>query len=270
MMVECLTIAHAQLGEQLSIDDDNFHTLQTDGTTKYGQHFTTYDVVTANDTYSLGLRHVFSGTAQNTLETLLEILDDLDVVCKETGQCSVSSKILFKIKNTMSGRHSAEKLFSTFLADYRADVLPDIVRGWEQMTDEEHEQITRTNNFFCGLHFLVGLADAAEETLKLWESTIEDIEQAQPRRSSHTQELVRTVCKAFHHRGSAQAGCSTHFRTYLRRKGISKVPLASFIGNRFNILFYDAAGVFFLRSHMLDYLSNSHGLTQSASTVCLT
>ena len=37
------------------------------------------------------------------------------------------------------------------------------------------------------------------------------------------------------------------------------MPLASFWGNRFNIIFYDAAGVFFLRSHMESYLSQHHG-----------
>ena len=139
----------------------------------------------------------------------------------------------------MSDRHSAEKLFSTILAEYRASILPDIVSGWHQMSEGEHEQLTRMNNYFCGLHFL---ADAAEETLKLWESTIDDVVQVQGKNSS-TQTLIRTTCKAFHHRGSQQAGCSTHFRTYLRHRGISKVPLASFVGNRFNILFYDAAGV---------------------------
>ena len=44
MMVECLTIAQAQLGEELSRTDIDNHTLQTDGTTKYGTHFATYDV----------------------------------------------------------------------------------------------------------------------------------------------------------------------------------------------------------------------------------
>ena len=42
------------------------------------------------------------------------------------------------------------------------------------MVDAEREQLTRMNNFFCGLHFLVGLADAAEATLNIWESTVDD------------------------------------------------------------------------------------------------
>ena len=135
-MLECLTLAQAQLGEQLSQDDDAHYTLQTDGKTKYGQHFATFDIATVHGTFSLGLRYVFSGSGQNTLETLLEIVDDLNVV-----QASVSSMIISKLKNTMSDHHSAEKLFSTVLAEYRASILPDIVSGWHQMSEGKHEQL---------------------------------------------------------------------------------------------------------------------------------
>ena len=37
------------------------------------------------------------------------------------------------------------------------------------------------------------------------------------------------------------------------------MPLAAFQGNRFNILFYDAAGVYFLHEYMLQYLFEIHG-----------
>jgi len=49
------------------------------------------------------------------------------------------------------------------------------------------------------------------------------------------------------------------FRAYLQRKGIHKIPLAQFVGNRFNILFYDAAGVYFLQSHMIQFIDEVHG-----------
>ena len=91
------------------------------------------------------------------------------------------------------------------------------------------------NNFFCALHYLVGLADCAEATLKLWESTIE--EESVQGGTSGTQRLIRTVCKAFHSRGCEKSGCSVHFRTYLRSVGVNEIPLAMFRGNRFNILF---------------------------------
>ena len=80
--------------------------------TKYGQHFATFDVATGDASYTLGVRHVFSGSAQDTLDTLKEILEDLDMVQKQIGGAKVSSKIVSKFKNTMSDCHAAEKLFN--------------------------------------------------------------------------------------------------------------------------------------------------------------
>ena len=112
------------------------------------------------------------------------------------------------------------------------------------------------NNFFCGLHYIVGLADCAEETLKVWEAQTAEKETSN---SSSTQRLIRTACKAFHHRGSQQCGTSTLFRAYMRKVGVHKVPLAHFVGNRFNIIFYDGAGVYYLHDHMIKFIESVHG-----------
>ena len=60
MMLECLPLAQAQFGEQLSQDDDAHYTLQTDGTTKYGQYFATFDIATVDGTFSLRDYDMFS------------------------------------------------------------------------------------------------------------------------------------------------------------------------------------------------------------------
>ena len=91
----------------------------------------------------------------------------------------------------MSDRHAAEKLFNELLADYRSEILPDIVSGWAEASETEKEQLTRMNNFFCGLHFLVELADCAEATLKVWEM-MHDLP-----KSAKSSQLIRTACKAF-------------------------------------------------------------------------
>ena len=75
---------------------------------------------------------------------------------------------------------------------------------------------------------------------------------------SGTQRLVRTACKAFHHKESQQSGSSALFRTYLKQHKFQKIPLDHFIGNRFNVLFYDAAGVYYLHSHMTTFIENIH------------
>ena len=52
MMIEGLSVAEMQLGEKLTeVGNDNF-TIQTDGTTKYGDHFATFDIATEDCTYS--------------------------------------------------------------------------------------------------------------------------------------------------------------------------------------------------------------------------
>ena len=94
MMLEGLSLSEIQPGEKLSEDDMQNFTIQTDGTTKYGNHFATFDIATGDGSYTLGIRLVFSGSAQNTLEILKEILDDLDMVQKQMGGDEVSSKII--------------------------------------------------------------------------------------------------------------------------------------------------------------------------------
>lgn len=155
MILESLTVAQANLGDDLAEGND-FITIQTDGTTKYGEHYATYDFQVDLTSYSLGVRHIFSSSACNTLETLKEIPSDIDRMSQ--GKEAVSSKIVSKIKNTMSDRHSAEKLFNEMLHDYREGILPDVIENWQDFSDDEKEQITRMNNFFCGLHYLLWIA----------------------------------------------------------------------------------------------------------------
>ena len=118
MILESLIIVQAQLGDKLK-NTESYGTLQTDGTTKFGEHYATYDVRIneSENPYALGIRHIFSRSAKNTLETFTEILDDIDSVQLALGKECASSKIIVKIKNTMSDRHSAEKLFNELLEE---------------------------------------------------------------------------------------------------------------------------------------------------------
>ena len=53
---------------------------------------------------------------------------------------------------------------------------------------------------------------------------------------------------------------ATLFRVFKKNKqGIVNIPLARFVGNRINILFYDAAGVYYLRKHMVKFIETAHG-----------
>ena len=78
----------------------------------------------------------------------------------------------------MSDRHTAEKLlnFNELVIDFRAEILPTIVDNWDELSDVEREQMTRMNNFFCGLNYLVVLAECSDKTISFWESSSCDSE----------------------------------------------------------------------------------------------
>ena len=74
------------------------------------------------------------------------------------------------------------------LATIEPSILPDVVAGWEQMTYYDRKRTDNSNEqFFCRLHLLVGLAEAAEEILK---STIEEEENTFGTKGSRTHGIL--------------------------------------------------------------------------------
>ena len=101
-----------------------------------------------------------SGNSETILSGLKEILQEIEAVCDGT-ETRMSQKILASIKNTMSDRH-VQKKFNLMLHEYRCEILPDVIAGWEHLVEAEQEIIKKINFYFCGLHYVVGLADQAE------------------------------------------------------------------------------------------------------------
>ena len=70
--------------------------------------------------------------------------------------------------------------------------------------------------------------------------------------------LVRTTCKAIARGADEKSGCHGPFKTFilsqLKLDSLHSVPLQPFRGNRFNILFSNAAGLFNLHRHLLNFL----------------
>ena len=53
----------------------------------------------------------------------------------------MSKKILVNIRNTMSDRAATETKFNRILEEYRTKILPDVIEGYEAMT--ESDQVSR-------------------------------------------------------------------------------------------------------------------------------
>jgi len=146
--------------------------------------------------------------------------------------------------------------------DYRKELVPNLTANWSELSTTEQDATLRMNNFFCGLHYIVGLAEQAQACLSTWEKT------AVTSNNSHsfpndsepgTVRLIRTTCKALEAHCSEQAGNHVQFKAYLEMAGYGSIPLARFVGNRFNILFYNAAGVYYLREQIVAFYDKAFG-----------
>ena len=255
---EARLLAMVQLGTTLVKDfDKSDRTLQTDGTSKFGKHYGTFDIsCKSGEKFVLGLRPMVSGNSETILSGLKEILQEIEAVCDGTDT-RMSQKILVSIKNTMSDRHVVQKKFNLMLQEYRCEILPDVIAGWEHLVEEEQERIKKINFYFCGLHYVVGLADQAEGALKVFdrllynETPIGSLAHGGYSKNgeSGTLRLIRTLCKAVQVRGCEKSGRMVDFDLSLEEDGITGNPLAQFKGNRFNIIFYNGGIVYYLQKN---------------------
>ena len=68
----------------------------------------------------------------------------------------------------MCDRCAVQKKFSNLFTCFRKDVLPAIISEWESLSKEEKNKMSTVNEFFCGRHYLGGLADKAEACCQVW------------------------------------------------------------------------------------------------------
>ena len=203
--------------------------------------------------------------SETVLSELLLILKDVENVCSGTDN-NVAKKILLSIKNTMSDRHVVQKKFNTLLQEYRCKILPEIVEDWSSLPAEEKEKMKVINSLFCGLHYVVGLADQSESALKVFDKLLY---QDTPVGSlvaggsgynngdSGTTRLIRTLCKAVEDHGCEKSGRMVDFNLALEEDGITKNPLAQFRGNRFNIIFYNGGAAYYLHKTCINFFANN-------------
>ena len=118
---------------------------------------------------------------------------------------------------------------------------------------------------FCGLHFIVALADTEEACLKLWEGVVfSDTKKfgslnhgSYSNGESGALRLIWSVCKLVQEHGCEKSGRMVSFSTFMKETNqMDTLPPYPFLGNRFNILFVSGAGVFYLYPFLADFFNN--------------
>jgi hypothetical protein len=156
----------------------------------------------------------------------------------------------------MSDQAATEKKFNEGLEILKSSILPKVVANWGNMSKEAQDASQKMFHFFCGLHLLVNLADQCNSVISKFEMEERKndslLDEAGPIR------MVRTTCKAFARGGDAKCGQYLPFKMFCQGRG--KVShLATFRGNRFNILFFDSEQVFYLQDEVIEFIENVFG-----------
>ena len=264
MNLERLLLAQRQLADVFSPKQNT--TLLTDETSKFGKKFMGYEASDeAGNLWVLGLRDIETKSAEDTLKVFKELLQDLDDVVKN-AEGDISKSVLQHVQATMSDRAATEVKFNSLLETYRKEALPVIVDNWASLTESEKNSLEKMSNFFCGLHSLVNLATTCQAALVETEkglfgddSPIFDKSFAHEKEAGTTR-FIRTACKAFAMGADDKSGCfgafNLHMKPVLKEHCMHSLPILPYRGTRFNILFENASGVFFLHKHMEDFLQN--------------
>ncbi|XP_065182489.1 uncharacterized protein LOC135813316 [Sycon ciliatum] len=262
MLVQLKSVSSQHAAEVLSQAENT--TLHTDGTSKFGQKYGTYQIATENQVFSVGMVDMKNGTSEHILDKFKEVLSDLQDSCKGVGEsCETGNKIVANIKNTMSDRCVVQRKFNELLHDYREKILPDVVASWETLSNEQQSSFSNMNNFFCGMHFIVGLADQSQIAMRKWEDmhfgdqpfgahTLHGVYDTD---GSRVFRLLRNAANAFQKHGNEQAGCMHAFRSYVTDMG-GVVPLAEQRGNRSYVCYFNGAGVYYLHELMTTFLQD--------------
>ena len=125
------------------------------------------------------------------------------------------------------------------MEQWKTEIENVTIHGFNEMDENEQKIFTSINRLRCSLHFLLGLADAAEKGLLEYDKIVRNgplVSNCRISKSgeSNTTRTIRTICKAFQKHGFEQAGAMAPFAIHLRE---SPVKLTTFRGNRFNVLF---------------------------------
>ena len=112
------------------------------------------------------MREIGRTDTESHVDLFKEVLDKVDENLGKGGN-DFGKKIFSNIKNLMSDRCGVEKKFNNLFIKLRKEYLTKVVRKWSNLSNVKQESFGKVIEFFCGLHFLVGLGDQAEACLKV-------------------------------------------------------------------------------------------------------
>ena len=236
MTTELTYLCRKQLSESLANSTDI--TMLRDGTTKKGKHFYGVKLQTNDSLYTLGVKDVPQGTAETLMSATKTMLDN---VAKASNDPQMCSRIVSNISCTMSDRCATEMKINKILIEMKKKSLADVIYQYDALPAEEQILLENINEFKCSVHPLLQFATEADKV----QSKVEkdkgiNLKFSGTKGETACHTLMRNVSKLLYKDG---IGDPCLMRAYLQQR-VKKIPILNFKGNRFNVLFYNAAGIY--------------------------
>ena len=112
------------------------------------------------------------GSAEHTLDLLKDVVKELTDVGEHRGRSNAGGKLTSSIKNTMTDRAAVNTKFNSMLETYQKEIVSGLLENWSDLSDEEQASVTKVNNYFCGLHLLVNLAEQCNAVVAACSRTV--------------------------------------------------------------------------------------------------
>ncbi|XP_066298380.1 uncharacterized protein [Branchiostoma lanceolatum] len=264
LLAEARILAQVQVAKAIvNADRDKGNCLHQDGTSKFFKKYQTFDVtLPSGKTLTMSMTEVPSGDAEGIMTAFSESCKELAEVLCEPGEdvAKKTAEVMTSFTSTMSDRGATNPLFNKHLEEMRRELLPAVEKEWETLADDVKDELGSMCNYFCKMHLLVNFATEANSTLKIFEDAVS--EGTNPFAFSQQGEsgaarLIRTACSAFTDHGNEKSGAPQYFKSHLsHHHQEEKNWMVAYRGNRFNILFYDAAAVYHHHKQIVSFVSS--------------
>ncbi|KAI8487141.1 hypothetical protein Bbelb_349390 [Branchiostoma belcheri] len=228
---EANLVSSIQVTERLQ--SSKVGTFHSDGASEQGQKLIGMQANTSQGvTSSLGLATAVSGAAEEQLDAVKFVFSKMAALTSSAEDRNTKyNELIVKLKNTMGDRAATQN--NTLFESYRKELLPEVEKNWDSLTQEEKQNLATMNH-------LTKMASMRDRMRTL---------------------LIRTDCDAFAPGGNQQARRIQDFKDFLRgvaeesgaddtQKKKNEAKIKAFRANRFNILFECAAGVYYHRYYI--------------------
>lgn len=255
---------HSVLSDQINRQQSGPLTgmcLLSDETTKWKHKMQGYIASVINENgekinHVIGLKAVASKDAETSLDTVMEILDEIDKSSTATpAHAHVAGQfrdlVLTYMNSVMGDRASTQVKFGNILQDYRKQILPKI-QGWDTMSAREKYLHGLFINVPCFVHCLASATEPVIEALakqQIKETGRKDL----PLNNPSVLVLLKQLTKHFGPRSSAKYSTYKNYVAYCTSRKLTPVCLPSLKGNRFNVVPAAAARIVAYRDHFIAF-----------------